>query len=53
VSELQWFTCAACKRRFESTPEDVRAAAGHLCLAMDRGLSQHQALEEMAVEAGD
>ncbi len=41
------FQCLACKRTFEATQEDVDLAAGHLCLAADRGLSQREALEEM------
>lgn len=44
---MKTFTCMACKRTFESTPEDVERAGGHLCLAMDQGKSQHEALEEL------
>lgn len=47
MSGMMTFTCAACKRTFESTPEDVELAGGHLCLAMDYGFSQHEALREM------
>jgi hypothetical protein len=46
MSELQTFRCAACKRDFESTLEDVERACGHLCLAMDMDLTQRRALEQ-------
>lgn len=45
--ELQKFMCAACKREFISTREDVESAAGHLCIAADRGLSQAEGLKEI------
>ena len=51
MSELQNFTCAACGREFQSTPEDVELAAGHLCIAADRGLTQREAIEEIRSRA--
>jgi len=47
VSEQREFLCEACLRTFVSTPEDVEAADGHLCIAADRGLTQRQGLEEI------
>jgi len=46
--ELKQFICAACKREFESTQEDVDLAAGHLCMAADSGLTQHEAIMQFA-----
>ena len=43
-SQLKVFTCTACKRKFKSTQEDVDLAAGHLCMAADQGISQHEAI---------
>jgi hypothetical protein len=45
--DLQWFYCAACKREFQSTRADVESAVGHLCLAMDQGLTQRQGIERL------
>ena len=47
MSEQREFLCEACSRTFVSTPEDVEAAGGHLCLAADCGLTQHEALEKL------
>lgn len=41
------YLCEACHRTFVAFPEDVEAACGHLCIAMDRGLTQRQGLEEL------
>ena len=48
VAHRETFMCAACRRSFQSTPEDVKLAGGHLCIAMDAGLTQHEALRKLA-----
>jgi hypothetical protein len=45
--DLQWFYCAVCKREFQSTRADVESSVGHLCLAMDQGLTQRQGIERL------
>jgi hypothetical protein len=44
------FTCTACKRTFKCLPADLEEAFfGHLCIAMDRGLTQAEGLKEIAL----
>lgn len=41
------YQCAACGRTFKALPHDVEIAGGHLCIAADHGLSQHDGLAEI------
>lgn len=47
----QEYFCESCQRRFIATPEDVNQALGHLCIAMDQGLTQSAGLAAIT-EAG-